>query len=44
VEVIEIADKGKDKGVLTVRNEIKNQRGETAATFVMKLFCGKKPA
>jgi acyl dehydratase len=44
VEVIEIADKGKDKGVLTVRNEIKNQRGETAATFVMKLFCGKRPA
>jgi len=44
VEVIEITDKGKDKGVLTVRNEIKNQRGETVATFVMKLFCGKRPA
>jgi 3-hydroxybutyryl-CoA dehydratase len=44
VEVIEIADKGKGTGVLTVRNEIKNQRGETAATFMMKLFCGKRPA
>jgi acyl dehydratase len=44
VEVIEIADKGKGTGVLTVRNQIVNQKGETAATFVMKLFCGKRPA
>jgi acyl dehydratase len=44
VEVIEIADKGKEAGVLTIRNQIKNQRDETAVTFVMKLFCGKKPA
>jgi len=44
VEVIEIMDKGKDAGVLTVRNRIVNQKDETAATFVMKLFCGKRPA
>lgn len=44
VEVVEIADKGKDAGVLTVRNRIVNQKDETAATFVMKLFCGKRPA
>lgn len=44
VEVIEITDKGKDAGVLTVRNRIVNQKDETAATFVMKLFCGKRPA
>ncbi len=44
VEVVEITDKGRDTGVLTIRNQIKNQRGETAVSFVMKLFCGKKPA
>jgi 3-hydroxybutyryl-CoA dehydratase len=44
VEVIEITDKGKGTGILTVRNQIVNQRSETVATFVMKLFCGKRPA
>jgi len=44
VEVVEIADKGKDAGVLTVRNRIVNQRDETVAAFVMKLYCGKRPA
>lgn len=42
VEVIEVTDKGKDKGILTVRNQIKNQKDETVASFVMKLFCGKR--
>ena len=42
VEVIDITDKGNDKGILTVRNLIKNQRGETVVSFVMKLFCGKR--
>jgi len=44
VEVVEIADKGRDAGVLTVRNRIVNQKDETVATFVMKLYCGKRPA
>ncbi len=44
VEVIDITDKGKDKGILTIRNLIKNQKGELLVTFIMKLFCGKRPA
>ncbi len=43
VEVVDISDKGPDKGILTIRNQIKNQRDETVASFVMKLFCGKRP-
>jgi hypothetical protein len=35
--------KGNEKGILTVRNQIRNQKGETVVSFVMKLFCGKKP-
>lgn len=42
VEVIDITDKGRDKGVLAIRNQIKNQKDETLVSFVMKLFCGKK--
>ncbi len=43
VEVIDITDKGKDRGILTIRNRIMNQKGETVVSFVMKLFCGKRP-
>ncbi|HPC74796.1 MAG TPA: MaoC/PaaZ C-terminal domain-containing protein [Syntrophales bacterium] len=43
VEVIDITDKGEDRGILTIRNQIKNQKGETVVSFVMKLFCGKRP-
>jgi acyl dehydratase len=43
VEVVEITEKGKDKGILTTRNLIKNQKGEILVSFVLKLFCGKKP-
>jgi 3-hydroxybutyryl-CoA dehydratase len=43
VEIIEITDKGNDKGVLTASNQIKNQRGEVVASFIMKEFCGKRP-
>ena len=43
VEIIEITDKGKDTGVLTTHNLIKNQRNEILVSFVLKLFCGKKP-
>ena len=43
VEVIEITDKGEDKGVLTTRNLIKNQRDEILVSFILKLFCGKRP-
>jgi hypothetical protein len=42
VEVIGVTDKGKDKGILTIRNLIKNQKDEIVASFVMKLFCGKR--
>lgn len=43
VEVIGITDKGKDNGILTIRNQIINQKKETLVSFVMKLFCGKRP-
>lgn len=43
VEVVGIMHKGNEKGILTVHNQIKNQKGETVVSFVMKLFCGKKP-
>lgn len=43
VEVTGITDKGKDRGILTIRNKIVNQRDETVVSFVMKLFCGKRP-
>jgi acyl dehydratase len=43
VQVLEITEKGKDKGILTTRNLIKNQKDEILVSFVLKLFCGKKP-
>ena len=43
VEVVEITEKGKGKGILTTRNLIKNQKDEILVSFVLKLFCGKKP-
>ena len=42
VEVMEITDKGPDRGVLTTQNSIKNQRGELLVTYVIKVLCGKK--
>jgi len=44
MEVTEIVDKGKGRGVLTTQNLIMNQRGETLASYVTKVLCGKKPA
>ncbi|HOI75441.1 MAG TPA: MaoC/PaaZ C-terminal domain-containing protein [Syntrophales bacterium] len=43
VEVTGITHKGNEKGILTIQNRIRNQRGETVVSFVMKLFCGKRP-
>lgn len=42
VEVIEIADKGNERGILTVQNLIMNQRDEMIVSFAMKLLCGKR--
>ena len=42
VEVLEITDKGKNRGILTIQNVVKNQQGEQILSFVMKLFCGKR--
>lgn len=44
VEVAEIADKGKSRGVLTTQNRIINQRGEMLVTYVVKVLCGKRSA
>lgn len=43
VEVTGITNKGRNKGILTTRNIIKNQKGETLVSGVVKLLCGKKP-
>jgi len=43
VEVTEITDKGKNRGVLTTQNQIKNQRGEVLVSYVIKVLCGKRP-
>ena len=43
VEVTEITDKGKGRGVLTTQNQIKNQRGEVLVSYVIKVLCGKRP-
>jgi len=43
VEVTEITDKGKGRGVLTSQNQIKNQRGEVLVSYVIKVLCGKRP-
>lgn len=42
VEVIGITDKGKGKGILTVRSLVINQRNEPVVSFILKLFCGKR--
>jgi len=43
VEVTEITVKGKSGGVLTTQNQIKNQRGEVLATYVVKVLRDKRP-
>ena len=43
VEVTEITDKGKGRGVLASQNQIKNQRGEVLVSYVIKVLCGKRP-
>ena len=41
-EIIELTDKGEDKGVLTSHNQIINQKGEVVVSYIMKCFCGKR--
>ncbi len=43
VNVTEITDKGKGRGVLTTQNQIKNQRDEVLVSYVIKVLCGKRP-
>jgi acyl dehydratase len=42
VEVTEITDKGKNSGVLTTQNQIKNQRGEVLVSYVIKVLRDKR--
>ena len=44
VEIADITDKGKGKGILTVKCLVRNQRNETQVSFILKLFCGKRPS
>jgi 3-hydroxybutyryl-CoA dehydratase len=42
VEVTEITEKGKNSGVLTTQNQIKNQRGEVLVSYVIKVLRDKR--
>lgn len=41
--VTALSEKDAQRGILEARNEIKNQKGETAIVYVTKLICGRKP-
>lgn len=43
VEVIDITEKDKTRGVLTTKHAIRNQKGELLVTCIIKVLCGKKP-
>jgi acyl dehydratase len=42
VEVTEIADRDPDRGVLSTRQRIVNQRGELLVSYVIKVLCGRR--
>ncbi|MEW6441280.1 MAG: MaoC/PaaZ C-terminal domain-containing protein [bacterium] len=43
VEVTELKGKDAERGIVTTRNAIKNQRGEDCCIFVSKILCGRRP-
>jgi len=43
VEVVEIKNKDKKRGVLTTQHTVKNQNGELLVTYIIKVLCGKRP-
>jgi acyl dehydratase len=43
VDVIELVDKDDHRGVLVMRQAVKNQKGELLVTLVSKVLCGKRP-
>jgi acyl dehydratase len=43
LEVTEMQDKGDIGGVITLKESVKNQRGETVAISNMKVMLAKKP-
>lgn len=43
VEVVEITNKDRERGVLTTQQYIKNQSGELLVTYIIKVLCGKRP-
>ena len=43
VEVVDITDRGGNRGILTTRISIKNQKEELLVTCMLNLLCGKKP-
>ena len=42
VEVLEIKDKDKKRGILTTQHQIKNQNGQLLASYVIQVLCAKK--
>jgi 3-hydroxybutyryl-CoA dehydratase len=38
-----MSEKDAQRGIIEARNEIKNQKGETAVVYVTKLIAGRKP-
>ena len=43
VEVVDITEKDKNRGVLTTQHVIRNQNGDVLISYVVKVLCGKKP-
>lgn len=44
VEVVELKAKDENRGVVTTKSAIRNQRGEDCCVFVSKMLCGRKPS
>lgn len=44
LEVVDKREKGPDRGVVSIKQEIRNQRGETVVTALLQLLVRKCPA
>jgi len=43
IEVVEMVSKGNDRGLISYKNTLKNQRGETTLVFDSKILAGRRP-
>lgn len=42
-EILELREKDDQRGVVTSKGTVKNQRGEDCCVFISKMLCGRKP-